>query len=72
MISLCIPTYNCLPDLERCLNSMDLENTHEVIIADSGSTYGTLKYLRELNHKHVKLIEQGKLTGITKGVENGG
>jgi len=67
MISLCIPTYNRLPHLKKCLNSIfnGFENyPYEVIVADGGSTDGTLEYLRELDN--IKLIEQGKLTGVTK------
>jgi len=69
MISLCIPTYNRLPDLKRCLNSIIGKfdgYPYEVIIADGGSKDGTIEYVKELNDDHVKLIEQGKLTGITK------
>lgn len=69
MISLCIPTYNRLPHLKQCLISIldKFEDyPYEVIIIDGGSTDGTLEYLKDLNHDDIKLIEQGKLTGITK------
>jgi len=69
MISLCIPTYNRLPHLKECIESVidKFGNyPYEVIVADGGSTDGTIEYLKELNHKDVVLIEQGKLTGITK------
>jgi len=71
MISICIPTYNRLPDLQRCLDSIfkgfkKANYSYEVIIADGGSTDGTLEYLRSLDS--VKLIEQGKLVGAVKAV----
>lgn len=69
MISLCIPTYNRLADLKRCLDSIIGkfgDYPYEVIIADGGSNDGTIEYVKELNNNHIKLIEQGKLTGITK------
>ena len=71
MMSICIPTYNRLPDLKQLLTSifMGFEGTdypYEVIIADGGSTDGTLEYLRDLDK--IKLIEQGKLIGTVKAV----
>jgi len=69
MITLCIPTFNRLPHLRECIESV-LDKfgnyPYEVIVADGGSTDGTIEYLKELNRKEVVLIEQGKLTGITK------
>jgi len=69
MISICIPTYNRLPLLKQCLNRIfdgfnDKNYPYEVIIADGGSTDGSLEYLRELDN--ITLIEQGKLTGTVK------
>jgi GT2 family glycosyltransferase len=67
MISICIPTYNRLPYLKKCLDSIFngfKEYPYEIIIADGGSTDGTLEYLRGLDK--VKLIEQGELTGAVK------
>jgi len=69
MISLCIPTYNRIKDLKHCLNSIIGkfgDYPYEVIIADGGSKDGTIEYIKELNDEHIKLIEQRKLTGITK------
>jgi len=68
-ISLCLPTYNRLPHLKNCLSSIfegfeKEEYPYEVIIADGGSTDGTLEYLRNLDN--IKLIEQDKLTGTVK------
>jgi len=69
MISLCVPTYNRINDLKRCIKSILNgfgEYPYEVIIADGGSTDGTIEYLKKLNDDHIKLIEHGKLMGITK------
>jgi len=69
MISLCIPTYNRLPHLKQCIDSIiDKfgDYPYEIIVADGGSKDGTLEYLRKIDNNHVKLIEQGKLTGVTK------
>ena len=67
MISICIPTYNRINDLKKCLDSIfnGFKNyPYEIIIADGGSTDGTIEYLKELDK--VKLIEQGELTGAVK------
>lgn len=69
MISICIPTYNRLSYLKRCLDSIFDgfgDYPYEVIIADGGSTDGTLEYLKELDNDAVKVIEQGKLLGHVK------
>lgn len=66
-ISICIPTYNRLPQIKTILGSIfggfD-DYPHEVIVADGGSTDGTLEYLRALDK--VNLIEMGELTGSVK------
>ena len=67
MISICIPTYNRIGDLKKCLDSVFngfKGYPYEVVIADGGSTDGTIKYLKGLDK--VKLIEQGELTGAVK------
>lgn len=71
MISLCIPTYNRLPYLKRCLDSIFTgfeDYPYEVVIADGGSTDGTLQYLDEIDNPNVKVIKQGELTGIVKAI----
>ena len=67
IISICIPTYNRLPFLKKLLDSFSDGfggYPYEIVIADGGSTDGTLEYLRK--REDVKLIEQGKLTGAVK------
>jgi len=69
MLSLCIPTYNRLPYLKQCLATViDKfgDYPYEVVIADGGSTDGTIEYLKNIGKDNVILIEQGKLTGIVK------
>jgi len=69
MISICLPTYNRLTYLKPCLESvLDKFGSYpyEVVIADGGSTDGTLEYLHDLDHENIKLIEQGKLVGAVK------
>ena len=66
-ISICIATYNRLPYLKTCLNSIcnKFEDyPYEIIIADGGSTDGTIEFLKDLDN--IKLIEEKKLTGATK------
>lgn len=66
-ISLCIATYNRLHSLKECVESIvdKFEGyPYEIVVADGGSTDGTLEYLREI--EHVNLIEIGRLTGGVK------
>lgn len=65
-ISICIPTYNRLPSLTRLLDSIYGgfgDYPYEIIVADGGSTDGTLEYLKTLK---VTLIKMGGLTGSVK------
>jgi len=69
MISICMATYNRLPYLKNCLNSIFDgfgDYPYEIIIADGGSTDGTLEYLKGLNNGKIKLIEQNELVGPVK------
>lgn len=66
-ISICVATYNRLPQVKRLLDSIHGgfgDYPYEVIFADGGSTDGTIEYLR--TQDKVTLIEQGELTGATK------
>src|SRR5919197_6262209 len=53
-VSVVVGTYNALPWLERCLESV---RGHELIVVDHGSTDGTLELLRE-RFPDVRLVEQ--------------
>jgi len=69
MISLCIATYNRLNYFKKAMDSVfegfkDIDYPYEIVVADGGSTDGTLEYLRNLDN--INLIEQGKLTGAIK------
>ena len=69
MLSICIPTYNRLSYLKPCLKSIfstSEKYPFEVVIADGGSTDGTLEYLHNLEYDNLKIIEQGKLVGAVK------
>src|SRR4051794_41408576 len=53
-LSVVVVTYNALPWLERCLESV---RGHETIVVDRGSTDGTLELVRE-RFPEARLIEQ--------------
>jgi len=53
-VSVVVVTYNALPWLERCLESV---RGHETIVVDHGSTDGTLELVRE-RFPEVRVIEQ--------------
>jgi glycosyltransferase involved in cell wall biosynthesis len=71
-ISICIPTYNRLPHLKEllfCIVKGFADYPYEIIIADGGSTDGTIDYVKKNYIKktsNVTLIEQGELTGAVK------
>jgi GT2 family glycosyltransferase len=52
-VSVVVVTYNALPWLERCLESVA---GHETIVVDNGSTDGTVELVRE-RFPHVRLVE---------------
>src|SRR5205814_9568096 len=53
-VSVVVVTYNALPWLERCLDSV---RGHELIVVDHGSTDGTLELVRE-RFPDARLIQQ--------------
>jgi N-acetylglucosaminyl-diphospho-decaprenol L-rhamnosyltransferase len=53
-VSVVVVTYNALPWLERCLDSV---RGHDVVVVDHGSTDGTLALLRQ-RFPEVRVIEQ--------------
>lgn len=66
-LSLCMGTYNRLKYLKVTLKHLfdELKSiSFEIVIADGGSTDGTIEYLQTLDK--VVLIEQGSLLGMTK------
>ncbi len=53
-VSIVVVTYNALPWIERCLESV---RTYETIVVDHGSTDGTLELVRE-RFPEARLVEQ--------------
>jgi hypothetical protein len=68
-VSVVVVTYNALPWLERCLDSVA---EYETIVVDNGSADGTAELIRE-QYPDVKLIEQpnlGLAAGWSRGIES--
>ena len=65
-VSVVVVTYNALPWLERCLESV---RAHETIVVDHGSTDGTQELVRS-RFPEVRLIEEGN-TGLGAGSNTG-
>ena len=67
-VSVVVVTYNALPWLERCLDSVV---AYETIVVDNGSTDGTVELVRE-RFPQAKLCEQSNLglaAGWSRGIE---
>lgn len=61
MISIVTGTLNRLKFLPELIkNTVDSHDLLELVLADGGSTDGTIEYLKSLNHPQIKLIEVGK------------
>src|SRR5262249_60875816 len=65
-VSVVVVTYNPLPWIERCLESV---RAYETIVVDHGSTDGTLELVRRRFPK-ARLIEEGN-TGLGAGSNTG-
>lgn len=66
-LSICMVSFNCIRVVEDCLQSIRKSTfrDYEILIADNGSTDGTLEYLRA--QPDVLLIENGYNAGFTRG-----
>jgi len=67
-VAVIVLTWNGLSYTRRCLESLRRNTDHpdwRVIVADNGSTDGTLEYLRTL--EWITLIENGANLGFTRG-----
>jgi N-acetylglucosaminyl-diphospho-decaprenol L-rhamnosyltransferase len=53
-VTVVVVTWNALPWLEQCLDSV---RGHDIVVVDHGSTDGTLDFVRE-HHPEVRIIEQ--------------
>ena len=65
-VSIVVVTYNALPWIERCLESV---RAYETIVVDHGSTDGTLELVRR-RFPQARLIEEGN-TGLGAGSNTG-
>jgi N-acetylglucosaminyl-diphospho-decaprenol L-rhamnosyltransferase len=65
-VSVVVVTYNAMPELERCLESV---SGYEVIVVDHGSTDGSVELVRE-HFPQVRLIEQEN-RGFGAGMNTG-
>ncbi|HEY6835382.1 MAG TPA: glycosyltransferase family 2 protein [Gaiellaceae bacterium] len=65
-MSVVVVTFNALPWIERCLESV---RTYETIVVDHGSTDGTLELVRR-RFPQARLIEEGN-TGLGAGSNTG-
>jgi N-acetylglucosaminyl-diphospho-decaprenol L-rhamnosyltransferase len=69
VVSVVVVTYNALPWLERCLDSVA---QYETIVVDNGSTDGTVELVRK-QHPEAKLVERpnlGLAAGWSRGIES--
>ncbi len=61
MISIITGSYNRLNNIKRLIsNTVDANQSLELVIVDGGSTDGTVEYMQNLNHKNIKFINYGK------------
>jgi N-acetylglucosaminyl-diphospho-decaprenol L-rhamnosyltransferase len=65
-VSVVVVTYNAMPYLERCLESV---SGYELIVVDHGSTDGSLELMRE-RFSHARVIEQEN-RGFGAGMNTG-
>ncbi|HZT90924.1 MAG TPA: glycosyltransferase family 2 protein [Gaiellaceae bacterium] len=56
-VTVVVVTFNALPWVERCLDSV---RGHDVVVVDNGSTDGTLELIRE-RYRDVRLLEQANV-----------
>lgn len=75
LVSLCVVTYNRLPMLKQCINSL-LETVKdinaEILVWDNNSNDGTQEYLRSLSgeHKNIKITLNNKNIGCNAKGKN--
>lgn len=69
MLSIVIGTYNRLPQLRMCIESLvdKVDTPHEIIVVDAGSTDGTVEHLASLKEP-VRLISHGIRMGQAKSL----
>ena len=61
MISIITGSYNRLNNIKRLIsNTVDANQSLELVIVDGGSTDGTVEYMQNLNHMNIKFINYGK------------
>jgi glycosyltransferase involved in cell wall biosynthesis len=60
-MSVVIPTYNRLPILQKCINSLESQSynhNYEIVIVDDGSDDGTIEWIESSDCPHVILYQQ--------------
>jgi GT2 family glycosyltransferase len=72
-LTVVIVSYNCRPDLERCLAALTSaapRTAHEVVVVDNASSDGTVAWLRE-RWPLVRVIEAGGNLGFGRAKQPG-
>lgn len=73
LLSICIPTYNHLDMLKKCLNYIFVackgyENNIEIIISDNASTDGTKEYIESLRNSNLIYKQNSQNLGFNKNL----
>ena len=69
-LSICIPTYNRVGYLKKCLKSVLAQVTDEVevVVEDNCSTDGTEEWMKTMSDPHVRYIRNQENVGLVNNV----